>query len=307
MGEKSDADTVRLPSPARLKGQRPGTNSSQVQVDLGALSHQGKVRPNNEDHFLIACLDRTMRTLLTSLPAGDIPDRYAETVYGLLVADGMGGAVAGEVASRTAINALVDLVLQSPDWIMRLNEQSAKEVLRRMDQRFQQIKQTLIERAESDPSLSGMGTTMTLACSLGDELIIAHSGDSRAYLFRQGLLQQLTRDQTMAQSLADDGTIRPEEVATHPMRHVLTGAIATRGGKRPTELHQLRLINGDQILLCSDGLTEMVTDSAIAAVLDAPGPAADACRVLVDLALEGGGRDNVTVLLGRYHIPELPE
>jgi PPM family protein phosphatase len=307
MGEKSDADTVRLPSPARLKGRRPGTNSSQVQVDLGALSHQGKVRPNNEDHFLIACFDRSMRTLLTSLPTGDIPGRYAETVYGLLVADGMGGAVAGEVASRTAINALVDLVLQTPDWIMRLNEQSAQEVLRRMDQRFQQIKQALIERAESDPSLSGMGTTMTLACSLGDELIIAHSGDSRAYLFRQGLLQQLTRDQTMAQSLADDGTIRPEEVATHPMRHVLTGAIATRGGKRPTELHQLRLIDGDQILLCSDGLTEMVTDSAIAAVLDAPGPAADACRVLVDLALEGGGRDNVTVLLGRYHIPELPE
>jgi PPM family protein phosphatase len=307
MWEESDADTVKLSSPARLNGQQPETISSLVQVDLGALSHQGKVRLNNEDHFLIACFDRTMRTLLTSLPAGDIPARYAETVYGMLVADGMGGAAAGEVASRTAINALVDLVLQTPDWIMRPDEESAKEVLRRMDQRFQQIKQALIERAEADPSLSGMGTTMTLACSLGAELVIAHSGDSRAYLFRQGLLQRLTHDQTVAQSLADAGSIRPEEVATHPMRHVLTGAIATRGGKRPTELHQLRLIDGDQILLCSDGLTEMVTDSAIAAVLDAPGPAADACRVLVDLALEGGGRDNVTVLLGRYHIPELAE
>jgi serine/threonine protein phosphatase PrpC len=307
MGEKSEVDTTGLPSPARLNDYRPGTVSSCVQVDLGALSHQGKLRPNNEDHFLVARFDRTMCTLLTSLPASDIPARYAETAYGMLVADGMGGAAAGEVASRTAIGALVDLVLQTPDWIMRFDEQTGKEVLRRMDQRFRQVKQALIERAESDPSLSGMGTTMTLACSLGTELIIAHSGDSRAYLFRQSLLQPLTHDQTMAQWLADSGAIRPEEVATHPMRHVLTGAIATRGGKTPTELHHLRLTDGDQILLCTDGLAGMVTDSAIAAVLEAPRSAADTCRALVDLALEGGGKDDVTVVLGRYRIPGLPE
>lgn len=306
MLEKSEA-TTESPFLARLKGQRPGTTSSHVQVDLGALSHQGKVRPNNEDHFLVMRFDRTMRTLLTSLPAGDVPAQYAETGYGMLVADGMGGAAAGEVASRTAIGALVDLMLQTPDWIMRVDKRSAKEVLKRMDQRFRQVKQALIERAESDPSLSGMGTTMTLACSLGTELIIAHSGDSRAYLFRQGLLQPLTHDQTMAQSLADAGAIRPEEVATHPMRHVLTGAIATRGGKTPTELHQLGLIDGDQILLCTDGLVGMVADAAIAETLEVLRPAADTCRVLVDLALDGGGKDNVTVVLGRYRIPELPE
>ena len=306
MLDKSEA-TTEIPFLTRLKGQRPGSISSHVQVDLGALSHQGKVRPNNEDHFLVMRFDRTMRTLLTSLPPGDIPAQYAETGYGMLVADGMGGAAAGEVASRTAIGALVDLMLQTPDWIMRVDRQSARAVLKRMDQRFRQVKQALIERAESDPSLSGMGTTMTLACSLGTELIIAHSGDSRAYLFRQGLLQPLTHDQTMAQSLADAGAIRPEEVATHPMRHVLTGAIATRGGKTPTELHQLGLIDGDQILLCTDGLVGMVADPAIAECWQVPGPAADSCRVLVDLALEGGGKDNVTVVLGRYRIPELPE
>ena len=162
-------------------------------------------------------------------------------------------------------------MLQTPDWIMRVDKRSAKEVLKRMDQRFRQVKQALIERAESDPSLSGMGTTMTLACSLGTELIIAHSGDSRAYLFRQGLLQPLTHDQTMAQSLADAGAIRPEEVATHPMRHVLTGAIATRGGKTPTELHQLGLIDGDQILLCTDGLVGMVADQQLPQCWQSPG------------------------------------
>jgi serine/threonine protein phosphatase PrpC len=306
MLEKSEA-TTELPFLTRLKGQRPGSMSSHVQIDLGALSHQGKVRPNNEDHFLVTRFERTMRTLLTSLPTGDIPAQYAETGYSMLVADGMGGAAAGEVASRTAIGALVDLMLQTPDWIMRIDKQSAKAVLRRMDQRFRQVKQALIERAESDPSLSGMGTTMTLACSLGTELIIAHSGDSRAYLCRQGLLQPLTHDQTMAQSLADAGAIRPEEVATHPMRHVLTGAIATRGGKTPTELHQLGLIDGDQILLCTDGLVGMVADPAIAGVLAVPRPAAETCRLLVDLALEAGGKDNVTVVLGRYRIPELSE
>ena len=304
MWEDSWADTAELPWFAPKEGQGSRSTSSLVHVDLAALSHQGKVRPNNEDHFLVSCFDRTMRTLLTNLPAGDVPERYSETVYLMLVADGMGGAAAGEVASRTAINTLVDLVLQAPYWIMRLDEQFAMKVLKRMDQRFQQVRETLIERAHVDPTLSGMGTTMTLAFSLGAELVTAHVGDSRAYLFRQGLLQRLTRDQTMAQSLADDGAIRPEEVASHPMRHVLTGAITTRGRRAATEFHQLHLVDGDQVLLCTDGLTERVTDTAIAEVLKIPGPAADSCRSLIDLALEGGGKDNVTVVLGRYHIPE---
>jgi PPM family protein phosphatase len=305
MWEDSWADTAELPWSAPKEGQGARSTSSLVHVEVAGLSHQGKVRPNNEDHFLVACFDRTMRTLLTNLPAGDVPERYSETVHLMLVADGMGGTAAGEVASRTAINTLVDLVLQAPYWIMRLDEQFAMKVLKRMDQRFQQVRETLIERAQMDPTLSGMGTTMTLAFSLGAELVTAHVGDSRAYLFRQGLLQRLTRDQTMAQSLADEGAIRPEEVASHPMRHVLTGAITTRGGKAATEFHQLHLVDGDQVLLCTDGLPEMVTDTAIAEVLRISGPAADSCRSLIDLALEGGGKDNVTVVLGRYHIPEM--
>jgi protein phosphatase len=148
-----------------------------------------------------------------------------------------------------------------------------------------------------------MGTTMTLAGSVGADLIIAHIGDSRAYLLRAGKLLRLTRDQTLAQALADAGAIRPEQVATHPSRHVLTGAITTQVGDVPVELQRLRLSDGDQLLLCSDGLTEMVSDAAIAGALDRAGSAASACRALVDLALEGGGKDNVTVILARYRIP----
>jgi protein phosphatase len=261
------------------------------------------VRANNEDAYLVARFDRQMRPLLTNLPAGYIPDRYADAGYGFLVADGMGGHAGGEVASRTAISALVDLALRTPDWIMRIDEDSAREVLARMDQRIQQVEQTLIDLTRTDATLSGMGTTMTLACSLGADLFIAHIGDSRAYLLREGRLHRLTRDHTVAQALADAGAIGPESVDTHPMRHVLTQVIGTKGEKAQAELGMLRLIDGDEVLLCSDGLTEVVTDEAIVGALQKRGPAADACNALIEMALDAGGPDNVTVVLARYRIP----
>jgi protein phosphatase len=296
-------DTANLPAqPAAPR--EPAGASALVDVDFAALSNPGKVRRNNEDHYIVTRFDRVMKTLLTNLPEGEVPAAYAETVYGFLVADGVGGAVAGEVASRTAIQALVDLVIETPDWIMRLDKPLAEEVLQRMERRFQKVRDVLVERARVEPALRGMATTMTVACTLGPDLLIAHVGDSRAYLCREGRLSRLTRDQTLAQSLADAGAIRPEEVATHPGRHVLTSAIATRGAFVQVEVGRSRLLDGDQLLLCSDGLTEMVDEKAIAAVLKTQGPATDACRKLVDLALQAGGEDNVTVVLGRYRIPE---
>jgi len=303
MPEYEDADTVEFPAPVTAK-HGPKTDSSLTHVDLGACSHRGKVRLNNEDCFLVAQLERSLQTLLTNLPEGHIPDRAAEVGYAMLVADGMGGAAAGEIASSIAIRTLVELVLDTPDWHMRLDYEGANEVLARFDERFGKIRQALIERAEADPSLSGMGTTMTLAVSHGANLVIAHIGDSRAYLFHEGQLHQLTRDQTVAQDLAELGMIKPENVAQHPGRHILTGAIATQGEAAQAEFHQVWLEDGDQVLLCTDGLTEMVTDEAIIAVLEKDGPATDNCQALVDLALEGGGKDNVTVVLGRYSIVE---
>ncbi len=302
MGRDRD-DTAEFALPETVSAPRPASTSSSVEIDLAALSHPGRVRSNNEDHYVVARFDRAMHTLLTNLPEGETPAAYAETAYGLLVADGVGGAAAGEIASRTAIQALVDLVIETPDWIMRLDAPLAQEVLQRMERRFQKVREALVERARIDPSLRGMATTLTVACSIGTELLTAHVGDSRAYLFRDGRLERLTRDQTMAQSLADAGAIGQEEIATHPARHVLTSALATRGAFAQVELKRSRLADGDQLLLCSDGLTEMVAEDEIAAALKTPGPASEACRVLVDLALEAGGKDNVTVVLGKYRIP----
>jgi serine/threonine protein phosphatase PrpC len=307
MREHDDsADTVEYSLPVPPKPW-PKTASSLVKVDLGACSHRGKVRLNNEDCFLVARVERSLQTLLTNLPAGHLPDKTTEVGYGLLVADGMGGAAAGEIASSTATSTLVELVLQTPDWYMRLDDEGATKVLARIDQRFGKLKEALIERAQSDPSLSGMGTTMTLAVSYGADLLIGHIGDSRAYLFHEGKLHLLTRDQTVAQMLAEVGVIRREDVSKHPGRHMLTGAITTQLEETQAEYLQVCLADGDQVLLCTDGLTEMVTEAAIVTVLEKDGPASDACHALVELALEGGGKDNVTVVLGRYSIPDEKE
>jgi protein phosphatase len=243
-----------------------------------------------------------MKALLTSLPEREIPRHYAETGYGMLVADGMGGAAGGEVASRTAISAIIELALRTPDWIMRLDEEFAREVLQRLSQRIQAAEAALIEKTRIDPSLRGMGTTMTIACSVGANLLIAHVGDSRAYLLRGGKLYRLTWDHTLAEDLARAGAIGPEAVETHPMRHLLTNVVGSEGGKAHAELRVLQLADGDQILLCTDGLTDMVSEAAIKESLAVKRPAALACRALVEMALEGGGRDNITVVLARYSL-----
>jgi protein phosphatase len=278
----------------------PKSTSAAVTVDLGALTHPGKVRPNNEDHYLVVRMERSMQALLTNLPDGLVPERYVDTAYGLVVADGVGGAAKGEVASRMAISALVDLVQATPDWIMRFNNQLIQEVMRRLDERFHAIRQILRQQVRSDPSLTGMATTLTLTASLGADLIVAHAGDSRAYLFRKGDLHRLTRDHTLAERLAERGL--PMPVQATRLKHVLTNALGTGDADVQAEIHQVGLLDGDVLLLCTDGLTDMVSESAIKQVLDELRPASDACRILVDLALEGGGRDNVTVVLGRYSI-----
>jgi protein phosphatase len=225
----------------------------------------------------------------------------------MLVADGIGGASGGEVASRLAITTLTELVLRTPDWIMHRDghPQLNQLILQRMVDRFERVHEVVVQRGLSEPDLAGMGTTLTVACTQGTDLLLIHVGDSRAYLCRRGQLLRLTRDQTVAQSMVDAGLLRPEEAEKHRLHHVLTGGIGVRVTNVQAELLTGRLQDGDQLLLCSDGLTDMVPESAIAEVLQVPGPAETICHVLIDRALEAGGKDNVTVILGRYHIPQV--
>jgi protein phosphatase len=300
MAPHDDTDTVIYPA---VSTERPRPYSSLVQVDLGAVSDTGKVRSRNEDHYLACRVGRWLETLLTNLPEGDLPARFEEVGYILAVADGMGGRAGGDVASKSALSVAINLLLHQSRWHQRVFPEHAGEVLDEMADHVRAVDHVLTEQAQADPELQGMGTTLTGAYSTGAELFLAHVGDSRAYLFRDDRLVQLTRDQTYAQVLADAGILRPEEVAGHHLRHVLMQAVGGSAGQLVVQVEHLRLADGDRLLLCSDGLTEMVADDRIADELRRTAASADACRALVDLALEAGGRDNVTVLLARYAIP----
>ena len=277
--------------------QRPAP-SSKLDVDFGAISDQGKRRTNNEDHYLVARYGRAHEPLLTNLPPEDLGREFRETGYALIVADGLGGEAAGEVASRLAISTLVRLASEVPDWILKFDPKREQEAMRRADTYLRQVHEALAERAKDDVHLSGMSTTMTLATILGADGIVAHVGDSRAYLFRKGALHQLTRDQTQAQMLLEAGVITKKEFARNQYRHVLLQAIGGRGGLVDVEIHRTRFEDDDRLLLCTDGLTDMVDDDAIAEVLGRDTTAQAACESLRDLALEAGGRDNVTAVLG---------
>ena len=272
-----------------------------LDVELGAATHQGHVRENNEDSYLMMRFGRSLERLATSLDDFLLEQNYSLTGYGLLVADGMGGMAAGEVASRIAICKLVELVVDTSDWTLALKQnKDIKTVFQRMTKRFYEIDRTLREEAKNDSSLYGMGTTLTVAGMLGNDLVLGHVGDSRAYLLRGNIFRQLTTDHTLAQALIDAGVANSDDPAPRSMRHVLTAAIGSLDERVEPQVQRFRLLSGDQLLLCTDGLTEMVDDDLIASTLQETSSAERACQHLVDLALGAGGIDNITVVLARF-------
>ena len=274
--------------------------SSPVQVDVSGLSDRGTVRATNEDHFIVTRIGRFLETVLTSLPSAEVPERAEEVGYVMIVADGMGGHAGGELASRMAVSGLMKLVLAMPAWIFRLDDTVATDASERSRWRFERLHSLLLEQGKHHPDLRGMGTTLTAARNLGRDLQIVHVGDSRAYLLRKGRLHRLTRDHTYVQLLVDSGQLSQEEAASCGARHVLVNALGGVNEDVEVDVDQLELANGDRLLLCSDGLTDLVNDDAICRVLVECADSAAACRNLVDLALAAGGRDNVTVVVSSY-------
>lgn len=272
-----------------------------LEVDLGALSHVGHVRENNEDSYLVIKFGRSLENLMTNIKDDVLEQCYVMNGYGMLVADGMGGMAAGEVASRLALSKLIELVIDTSDWTLALQrQQDVAIVLERMTDRFLQVDDFLRKEADGDQTLQGMGTTLTVAGALGSDLIVGHVGDSRAYLLRGDSFEQLTTDHTLAQALIDAGVANRDDPASRSMRHVLTAAVGSLGEQVGPQVRRSKLRRGDQLLLCTDGLTEMVEDATIAQVLREAKSAQSACQNLVDLALAGGGTDNITVVLARF-------
>jgi PPM family protein phosphatase len=308
MNDPSELETAEyefVVSPSALDISQIKPPSSMVRVEFGAVSHTGKVRAQNEDHFLVSKLSRKQQILLTNVPHEQFPEHFAEDGYSMIVADGMGGMAAGEVASRMAIATGVMLFQKSPKWGFKINKREARELFHRVNTYLQEIDLALTKRSEEDRRLFGMGTTLTASYSIGVDLFVIHVGDSRAYLYRDGKLLQLTKDHTVAQAMADAGYIAHEEIRHHIKRNVLTNFLGGHHGKVKADVRWLRLRDRDRLLLCSDGLNDMVDDASIARILNTHDQPPYAAQSLVDEALDRGGRDNVTVIVARYEVPTL--
>jgi PPM family protein phosphatase len=298
-------ETSPVTTPAAVAAQ-PNRFASPIHIDVSALSHPGRVRPNNEDQFFVTKVVRSLETMLSSLPPGDVPDRTEDVNYAMVVADGMGGHASGEVASRLAISTLVRFALDLSDWVFRVEETDALEIERRVRELVQRVGSELNDQGEQDPALRGMGSTMTGARTYGHDLLIVHVGDSRAYLFRDGCLHRLTKDHTYAQMLVDIGRLTPAEVPGSGVGHILTNALGGSTPKVDVDVDLIRLADGDRLLLCSDGLTDLVDDAAITSTLVGMPTSSDACAQLVQLALDAGGRDNITALVASCALHDEP-
>jgi PPM family protein phosphatase len=291
---------LEMPQPATqpdLGNAPPGTG--RLRIDAHGVTDPGRVRPVNEDQFLIASLTNALQVQETSLTQGQIQCGKAQG-HLLAVADGMGGHAGGRHASALAVRCLEQFVLEMLHWCSQ--ERTHHEVLLLDEFRKAVVRADarMFRESVRQPNLQGMGTTLTVACCIDDELFIAHVGDSRCYLLRYGQLCKLTRDHTLVDEMVRHGWIAPEEAATHPMRNVVTNVL---GGNDPgvdVEVRKEQLQAGDVLLLCSDGLTEMVTEDEIRALmLNAEGPA-ETCTALIGLANERGGRDNITAVVARF-------
>jgi protein phosphatase len=241
-----------------------------IDVKHAGLTDRGQVREQNQDRWL------------------------AEPEVGLyVVSDGMGGEVAGERASRIVVEILPAIVREQLD---DGGQTSASELRDRLGQSLVELNENLKDQTEQNPSLEGMGATVVAALKTDSECVLAHLGDSRAYLLRCGELRQITRDHSLVQLLMEEGELTPEEAERHPARSQLRRFVGMPGEALP-ETHRVKLQAGDCLLLCTDGLTDMLDDGDILAICqDQPLPEA-ACRALVAAANEAGGLDNITVLI----------
>jgi PPM family protein phosphatase len=274
------------------------TTALALRTRAHATSHPGLVRPHNEDHFLIADVTSAIRVVQASLCPQQV--YFGPNPTGLfVVADGMGGHAAGERASALAVASMERFILGALSRLGAIQGVNAVDLLQAS---FRHADDTVFNASTQRTSLAGMGTTMTAVLASGSEIFIGHAGDSRAYMLRTGKLFQITRDHTVASELQDAGFINAEEGASHPFRHVVTNAIG--GGTRGVspDIKRLDAQAGDTLLLCSDGLNDMVPDGKLAEILSAAESPELASVRLVQAALEAGGRDNVTAVVVKFEM-----
>jgi serine/threonine protein phosphatase PrpC len=275
-------------------------------VQSYGLSDRGQKRSSNEDCFLIAELARSLQVHHTNLPQSKA-NFSCHRGHVFLVADGVGGNKAGEVASDLTVRTIEEFLLNTLKRFSNLQASEEQAALRDLQNALFQADSRIFEEAAKHPEWQGMATTLTMAFAVNWRLFVAHAGDSRCYLHSGGRLQQLTQDHTMTAEMVRKGILSPQSQAKHPWRHVVTNII---GGTSPgvqVELHSLDLHAADVVLLCSDGLTEMVSEEQIAAILKEVNDPQRVCERLVSEANKRGGKDNITAIVARFEPSETPQ
>lgn len=270
-----------------------------TQSETFGLTDVGKKRPVNQDHFLIAELSKSMLVSASSLAEIDT-GRFFGGIQGqvLLVADGMGGHAAGEKASSLVLQHLIGRLLNSVHWFFQSDTGSEEEFVGSLRNLLRDAHSRVLAESREDSSTAGMGTTLTMAYIHWPTMYVVHAGDSRCYLIRDGLAEQLTTDHTLARQMVEAGGMKPEDEANSRWSNVLWNVL---GGNSQRELlaevHRVDLRENDSVLLCSDGLYRYLETEQLPGILDQHPDASVMCQRLVDLANERGGEDNITVIV----------
>lgn len=259
---------------------------------------QGRVRPANEDSFLIASPGAPWLRQEEGAPIRTHIEYGTDQLF--VVADGMGGHAGGAQASALAVTAVERSLISTLHWLFALRapeDEVDVDVLSEMCAALQRADLRVCEEAARSPGFADMGTTLTVAYLHASRLYVAHAGDSRCYLLRGNKMYRLTQDHTLVHEMVQHGILESEDDAHAPFRHVVTNFV---GGPRPgvrVEVHRVKVAPGDVILLCTDGLTGMLSDAQISAILQAHPDPREACDRLIDAANDAGGRDNVTAIV----------
>ena len=304
--EREQTETIRrrVLSPV-LHADDFRTLASAVRVEIGARSRKGRGRAQNDDNYLTARLSRSQEILETSLARSDVPERFDEYAYAMLVADGLGNNGIGGVASRVALSAFAHLALHYGHWNIRVDGDTAGRIIERAQRIYERVNDAVLKQGRMNAELWGMSSTLTAAYSAGDDLFIAHIGHSRAYFFRNGELTQLTVDHTLQERMVTTPGPQPLIHGNQDLRHILTDTIGSRSGLDEIEIEHFRLQDGDRVMLCTNGLTDVVEDEQIADVLGCRRNPSEDCDALTELAAENGAEDDVTIVLADYHIPRI--
>lgn len=267
------------------------------EIDFFGLTHPGKVRKNNQDHFLMGALHKRLDVYLTSLPALDqsklVDERLA---FIAMVADGVGGGNKGEEASRLALEHATEYIAQSTR-VYYGSATAETDFTEALQDAAMQIHAEVIRRANEDRDLEGMATTLTLWFGVWPWYYLLQVGDSRYYMYTEGKLHQVSRDQTMAQELIDQGIFTRSQALSTRWAHVLSSSIG--GSQTAPVVTRLPASWGLVHLMCSDGLTKHVSDEKIRQRLAEMTSSKQVCEALLEDALEGGGSDNITIIVGR--------